>query len=277
MGEPLRYLSFCSQPLYGLQAMQAERPHALEDWLEYHLGFAGFELGDIYDLDGSFAQAMDHSYLSKLKGLGKLRYRSFWPRNLSSRLEALSAEHPYCTETWAYAHCLTTQRAESRFVLLLHAPDEYVFAHSRPKAHGLRSLLRIYEQGMPPGEPVMMLRVAASSFARDGNDGFHDELVDRGRVVAASRQRSDLRYVHTPLVDPFLSQCAGPHTCYSESDAPYPAWCRKSTQSTWSSTTTWRCWKGTSAVVAPSTRLAMFPTFLVATSCPSLDQRFQIP
>lgn len=201
--------------------MQREVPWAVEDWLEYHLGHLGIEQGELYDTDGSLEEALGPERLAQLQQSGRVRYRSFWPQNLSMRLAALSREHPYCTETWAYAHCLATHRALSRWVLLLHAPDEYALSQRRPEARGLLKVLAAYERGLMLDEPVMLMRVRASSFARGGPGGA-EESGGRGGVMAASRQRGELRYYHSALVDPSLCICAGPHTCYAEVDSEFP-------------------------------------------------------
>mmetsp|Transcript_27158 Transcript_27158/g.90275 ORF Transcript_27158/g.90275 Transcript_27158/m.90275 type:complete len:494 (-) Transcript_27158:187-1668(-) len=222
--EPVRLASFCSQPLYGLARMQRELPWAVDDWLEYHLGYLGFELGEIYDIDGSLEEALGRPRLEKWVKSGRLVYRLHFAANLSGSFEAISKEHPYCAETWAYAHCLTTHRALSRFVMLLHAPDEYVVSQRRPEERGLLKVLLDYQRGMLPDEPVSLVRVGASSFARGGPGGADDarDLSARGGVVATSRLRGELRYLHTPVLDPTSCISAGPHTCYSEAESEFP-------------------------------------------------------
>lgn len=219
--QPLKLASFCSQPLYGLVQMQQEVPWAVDDWLEYHLEHLGFELGEVYDVDGSLAQALGAQRIRELERRGKLVYHARWGANLSRSFASISQRHPYCAETWAYAHCLTTHRALSRWVLLLHAPDEYLVAHRRSEERGVLKVISEYERGMPIDEPMSLMRVRASSFAR-GGAGDAEQLRGRGGVVAASQLRGELRYWHTPMLDPALCMCAGPHTCYAEAGSEFP-------------------------------------------------------
>merc|ERR1712217_312798 len=44
----------------------------------------------------------------------------------------------------------------------------------------------------------------------------------RGSIVAGSYLRGEKRYMHTPILDPTLCMCAGPHTCYSEAGSEWP-------------------------------------------------------
>merc|ERR1719411_1170813 len=93
---------------------------------------------------------------------GNITTHSDWPSTLQAEaLQRLSQRFPSCTETWAYAHCLTTHRALSRWVVLLHSPDEYVVAPGHAAAGGaLAGLLERLEAG--PG----VARLDAVSLAR---------------------------------------------------------------------------------------------------------------
>lgn len=222
--QPLKRISFCSQPLYGVHRLQQELRWVIDDWLSYHLDHLGFEHAELYDIDGSLAAPLER-WLRRGRVTGGVRYRASWPANLSSSLAAHSRHHPYCAETYAYAHCITTHRALSRWVMFLHAPDEYVMAPGHRERGILGHLIARLESQLPEDEAFGMMKVRASSFARGGGDTGRPLATEkeRGGVVAMSQLRSDLRYYHTPVIDPSVCSCAGPHACYAEAGAEFPA------------------------------------------------------
>eukprot|EP00928_Gymnodinium_smaydae_P026642 TRINITY_DN20854_c0_g1_i1.p1 TRINITY_DN20854_c0_g1~~TRINITY_DN20854_c0_g1_i1.p1 ORF type:complete len:552 (-),score=56.78 TRINITY_DN20854_c0_g1_i1:342-1997(-) len=241
---PLIRMAFCSQPLYGLHGLQKEVPGVVEDWLSHHLERLGVQHAEIYDVDGSFGAVAQsrwfrrpprwHDSAMTPTTLGTLTYRGNFPANLSGALASVSREHPYCTEMFAYAHCLTTFRAISRWVMLLHAPDEYVVLPpmQKPRHDDPRILDIVLEEmtnTLPKEEPVGMAMVEAASFARgDAEDPSVDAAVAYpanlpGHVVGVSQRRSPIFYQHTPLLDPAVCTSAGAHTCYAESFATYRA------------------------------------------------------
>merc|ERR1712129_168838 len=125
--------------------MRQELPWVVDDWLDYHLDHLGFEHAELYDIDGSLQPFLERRAARGAKnsrGTATISYWKAWPANLSVALTDASRAHPYCTETWAYAHCLTTHRALSRWVMLLHAPDEFVMSPGRE--HG-GELLRVLD------------------------------------------------------------------------------------------------------------------------------------
>lgn len=230
---PLAKVSFCSQPLFGLASLRRHLPFVLDDWLDYHLDLVGFEHAAIYDVDGSFREALGPEWRRRLhppglahagdpsgKGAGITYYGNF-PAMLSETLAERTRQHPYCAEMFAYSHCLTTQRALSRWVMLLHAPDEYVFVKTRSGRGGsLQAALSIIQRDLPWDTPVGMALVMAASFAR-GNSSGDVRSSRSGDIVATSRFRSLSYYWHTPLLDPATCTCAGAHTCYAEANAVY--------------------------------------------------------
>lgn len=216
---PVLRLSFCSQPLYGYGKLRRELPWIMEDWLEYHLGHLGFEHAEIYDTDGSFADTVE-PWAAGLKGThGTVTYHKGFPESLSQSMNDISQVKPYCAETWAYAHCLTHHRALSRWVMLLHAPDEYVVTKSfQPGA--VLPVLREIENSLPEDEAITMLTVPARSMAQGGPGAESTTFAapKRGGVLAASRLHGPIQPLHTPLVDPASCVCAGAHACYAEKD-----------------------------------------------------------
>mmetsp|Transcript_90484 Transcript_90484/g.230127 ORF Transcript_90484/g.230127 Transcript_90484/m.230127 type:complete len:512 (+) Transcript_90484:50-1585(+) len=215
--KPLMGMSFCSMPLYGMRELKHELPMALEDWLAYHLNVAGLEHAEIYDVDGSFEEALRPELREWLVASGKLTYHKRWPETLSAGMAKLSAAHPSCSETWAYLHCLTTHRALSRWVVILHSPDEYLAA---PTAARPRGVVEAFEHAMassPQDSWVPCVSIQAANRASSGMSV--DALHQRGAVLAASGFRGPNYYPHTPILDPAACACAGPHACYKSVSA----------------------------------------------------------
>jgi len=213
---PLIPATFCSQPLYGYHELRKQLPWIMEDWLDYHLGHLGFMHAEIYDIDGSFETALEPWVRASSWGGTTVTYHRRWPARLSPQMEALSRDHPYCTETYAYAHCLTTHRALSRWVALLHAPDEYLFVRKNPSRGALLEVLELQESELPEDEVLPFLQVNGLSFARGGPGAEETSGQERGAVLATSRLRVPWYYHHMPVLDPATCICAGPHMCYAE-------------------------------------------------------------
>ena len=225
--KPLLNISFCSQPLYSFKAMLAEWPHTMEDWLAYHLDYLGFSHGDIYDVDGSFAEALEPWIRANSWRKSTVSYFHKWPRQLSQQLSLISESHPYCTEILAYIHCLTSHAARSRWVALLHAPDEYLVTPKTPYAGALLHVLEYLSADLPHELPFAFFQVNAVSFASGSRPPQHV----RGGVLAASRLRMPMVYHHMPLADPLYCWAAGPHMCYGEARQLCPNACASASRS----------------------------------------------
>ena len=218
---PLMRLSMCSQALYGFSKLQSQLPWAVEDWLEYHLEYLGVEHAQLYDTDGSLERALKnwshsphrHSFVS---------YHMRWPSVISDDLARLSRDYPYCTEMHAYAHCTTTQRALSRWVLLLHSPDEYVvIKNQKRRRRSLPSLIEDWEasSGMH-GRLLGMMTMKGVSFARGGHGSDEGKVASRqrGAILQASMLRSQTYYHHSMILNPEYCACMGAHMCYAKAD-----------------------------------------------------------
>jgi len=221
-----RPLSFCTLPLYGLPRMRAQVPGILDGWLAYHMGVLGFSRAEIYDIDGSFEED-----LARWRERGfEIGYHSRWPSWLSPELARLSDGFAGCAESLAYAHCLATHRALSRWVLLLHGPDEYLRLGSGTGELGPGHLARLVERlSAMSNHQVGQLTVRSWPFGRGGSPAEEDRgqaggsealhrRWGRGSVLAASRMRAERLdgSMHTPLLDPERCTCAGPHSCTAE-------------------------------------------------------------
>merc|ERR1711879_423154 len=151
---------------------------------------------------------------------GRVTYHPRWPARLSMTLASMSHTFPGCTETWAYAHCIATQRALSRWVLILHSPDEYVVLGNRTGG-SLLSLLPFIEElahDLPSIEgqgKVAAVNINQIAFARGGPQSAEVDIAGRGSVLGSSQLRGDTYAPFTALVDPQLCGCAGPHKCHA--------------------------------------------------------------
>jgi len=215
-------LSFCTLPLYGLGKLKQAIPHILDGWLAYHLAHMGFSHAEIYDTDGSF-----EGDIQSWKNLGySIGYQGSWPSWLSQELGTISAGHTGCAESLAYAHCLTQHRALSRWVMLLHGPDEYVRLASRPGQPHPRALAEVVQRlSASVGHQAGVLTVRSWPFAHGtaAQDDAEEAAAARrpwgaGEVLASSQMRAPRLDIsmHTPLLDPERCTCAGPHNCVSE-------------------------------------------------------------
>lgn len=212
----------------------------IDDWLRYHLDLLGIDHAELYDVDGSFGDVAAAHWLERSprwhdpeaevgrNGQGTLTYRRAFPANLSRNLADISKQHPYCTEMFAYSDCLVRHRALSRWVLILHAPDEYAISPLLQRGGNgtLQWVLDKIEETLPLDEPIGMALVEAASFAQ-GSAGaeqgqeVHSSRAQPGHVLAASQKRSNIWYQHSPLLDPSQCGAAGAHTCYAEKAAEY--------------------------------------------------------
>merc|ERR1719383_1706034 len=49
----------CTNPLFGLERMEVQRPGVIRAWLDWHINQIGIHRFAVYDLDGSFANVID--------------------------------------------------------------------------------------------------------------------------------------------------------------------------------------------------------------------------
>lgn len=113
------YLVACTEPLYGLGALEDRWPGFLEAWLDYHLGL-GVSKFVVYDTDGSFGPV----------------WRRYWKRASVEYVarfqeqvgEAFAAGEPppERSELLAYDHCALSHRGLARYVMRLHNVDDWL-------------------------------------------------------------------------------------------------------------------------------------------------------
>eukprot|EP00927_Polykrikos_kofoidii_P035566 TRINITY_DN30122_c0_g1_i1.p1 TRINITY_DN30122_c0_g1~~TRINITY_DN30122_c0_g1_i1.p1 ORF type:complete len:567 (-),score=40.88 TRINITY_DN30122_c0_g1_i1:118-1680(-) len=220
---PMYQSSICTMPLYGVGEVLKTQPWAFDDWLSYHLRIAGFEHAEIYDVDGSVAPALesvtrgDHGW--------SVSYHGEFPSKLSQTMAAMSKKFPSCTETWAYAHCLTTHRALSQFVVILHSFDEYLVSRNNTGPGGVAAFLRdmkgrLRANSTSPHPEIMTVSLLQAVSMAYGGPGATDSPSERGNVLSSSRRQDEKLYRFTPVLDPGACICAGPHMCYKPGIMP---------------------------------------------------------
>eukprot|EP00927_Polykrikos_kofoidii_P059556 TRINITY_DN54704_c0_g1_i1.p1 TRINITY_DN54704_c0_g1~~TRINITY_DN54704_c0_g1_i1.p1 ORF type:complete len:503 (-),score=48.76 TRINITY_DN54704_c0_g1_i1:28-1536(-) len=213
---PPHAVSFCTLPMYGLERMKKALPSVLDDWLAYHFEHVGFAHGEFYDIDGSFStdlQAWQDAGFS-------ISYWKQWPKWLSHKLGELSALFRGCTESMAIAHCLATQRAHSRSVMLIPGLDVYI-ANKVGASQQNRFLPKMIRTMFKPLEgygPIPAQIIFRSwPFAR-GGPSPSSRQAGVGSIISSSTLRSGTldESMNVPLIDPDECTCASPHTCVSE-------------------------------------------------------------
>merc|ERR1712232_144385 len=113
--------------------------------------------------------------------------------------------------------------ALSRWVALLHAPDEYLLVPKNPGPGALVQVMSHIENNMKVwahSHVVTYFMIQAASFARGGPEAEHPGNTSlRGHVVSASQLRAGSFYNHVPLLDPATCACSGAHTCFEKLNA----------------------------------------------------------
>lgn len=201
-------LAACTQPLYDHARMAAASPHFVHDWLLYHESI-GIDHFHVYDIDGSFS-----GDLSPFVEKGLVSYYPFWADRFPGALSMTTRSHgaPLCTELLAYSHCLVTNHLASAWVMLLHAPDEYV-------APGVSANGRRLELGelLASAEGGGVLRGASELQVLHFPYARHGPCLEGSRVsaVRCSLQRAALADVTrgSPMLNPDVCVVSDAHHC----------------------------------------------------------------
>eukprot|EP00928_Gymnodinium_smaydae_P019636 TRINITY_DN17542_c0_g1_i1.p1 TRINITY_DN17542_c0_g1~~TRINITY_DN17542_c0_g1_i1.p1 ORF type:complete len:769 (-),score=100.16 TRINITY_DN17542_c0_g1_i1:109-2145(-) len=125
-----RYISACSTTLHSAQRVHEKTPHALEDWINYHL-LLGIEHFTIFDNDGSF-----EPYVQDFVERGIVSYKPFWPWSMSRKLGVLASNvtsgdlRPMIAEPHALDSCVWANRHVSDWVVVVHSFEEYLHSPS---------------------------------------------------------------------------------------------------------------------------------------------------
>jgi len=175
-------VSACSQPLYDARSMEREHPTLLHDWLVYHRSI-GVDRFSVYDTDGSMSATVQRYDF--------IEYWRDWSVTISRSergFRNLSTNFPLCTQIFAYAHCLISSFGLSDWVLLLHAPDEYINVH------------RAYEQRLDNLVPrIFNFIMTEGNLSRSRLSEIHIPMysfqaswpkLGRGSVIASSLLRA---------------------------------------------------------------------------------------
>jgi hypothetical protein len=99
-------------------------------WVLYHVKILGFGHFHLYDTDGSAS-----NYIRRILKEPFFTYTNHWAPTKS--MGEIGFTHPGCAETYAYNECIWKNRGLTEWVMIIHAPDNYV----RDLA-GLPSLVR---------------------------------------------------------------------------------------------------------------------------------------
>mmetsp|Transcript_33377 Transcript_33377/g.93655 ORF Transcript_33377/g.93655 Transcript_33377/m.93655 type:complete len:491 (-) Transcript_33377:85-1557(-) len=203
---PRRQLTVCSQPLYGYGALAGVYAHFLRDWLQHHIRL-GVDHFFIYDADGTFAAALE-PYVRR----GAVSYQPFFGMRYGRIMRGMtgSGGAPLCAEHHAYTHCLVHNAFRSDWVMLLHAPDEYISLGQFP--HSPSRLAAVLSKNVYPWRAVTQTAWV-----------YHVPLARQcpgctcsGTVVGCSARRSIHAFDLTrssPLLNPEICLRAKAHRC----------------------------------------------------------------
>ncbi|CAF4003831.1 unnamed protein product, partial [Rotaria sordida] len=110
----------CSQPLYNVDKLEAKWPGLIRMWVLFYVNYLGFGKVHIYDIDGS-----TKPYIGGLVERGALKYYNSWAPTESMLNLSLNGSR-YCSETMMENQCLWQNRGLSEWVMLIHAPDNFL-------------------------------------------------------------------------------------------------------------------------------------------------------
>ena len=96
-------------------------PHAVEDWLNYHLFLLGVQHFTIFDTDGSYAP-----FLQPFVQRGLVTYHGRFPREIAPKLGLAAEQRQMLLEPHALELCLWEHRQVSDWVVALHSFEEYL-------------------------------------------------------------------------------------------------------------------------------------------------------
>ena len=110
----------CSQPLFNVDRLEAKWPGLIRMWVQFYVMYLGFGSVSIYDTDGS-----TEPFIAGLVEQGILRYYKNWAPT-ESMLNLSRSGSTFCCETMMENQCVWQHRGLSEWVMLIHAPDNYL-------------------------------------------------------------------------------------------------------------------------------------------------------
>mmetsp|Transcript_172603 Transcript_172603/g.548050 ORF Transcript_172603/g.548050 Transcript_172603/m.548050 type:complete len:565 (-) Transcript_172603:149-1843(-) len=136
-----RLLSACAGTLHNAERVHSIAPHAVEDWINYHL-IVGIEHFTIFDIDGTY-----EPYLRSFVERGLVTYHPRFPAKVSPKLGLLAAglrepkEHrSMLMEPHALDVCVWENRQVSDWVVVVHSFEEYLHSPAMVAASGMFSM-----------------------------------------------------------------------------------------------------------------------------------------
>ena len=113
-------LAGCSQPLFNVDQLEAKWPGLIRMWIQFYIDYLKFGAVSIYDIDGSA-----EPFIKGLVKKGVVNYYKRWAPTASMKNLSLNGS-PFCSETMMENQCLWQHRGLSEWVMLIHAPDNFL-------------------------------------------------------------------------------------------------------------------------------------------------------
>lgn len=148
-----RLLTACTATLHGARRVHEAAPHAVEDWINYHI-LVGVEHFVVFDTDGSY-----EPYLRHFIARGEVTYHTRFPGKVAPKLAFLTAglnyakdQRPMVLEPHALDACVWENRQVSDWVIVIHSFEEYLHSPTMVRSAGMfniRSLLPVWAAEIP--------------------------------------------------------------------------------------------------------------------------------
>lgn len=148
-----RFLSACTATLHNADYINKLVPHAVEDWINYHL-LIGVEHFTLFDTDGTF-----EPYVRSFMEKGLVTYHGNFPAKVSPKLGLLAAglrsgtqRRSMALEPHAIEMCVWENRHVSDWVVVIHSFEEFLHSPEFVDRLGHFSLtlaLRRWSQDVP--------------------------------------------------------------------------------------------------------------------------------
>ena len=184
----VHYLVGCSQPLFNIDKLEAKWPGLIRTWVLFYVDYLGFGSVSIYDNDGTA-----EPYIGGLVKRGILKYYKSWAPTVSMLNLSLTGS-PFCSETMMENQCVWQHRGLSEWVMLIHAPDNFLNDVAESKT------LRTYLETKKQAVPLILLTTLAFGHPnrtipkQHSSQLFHSMIIRECQPITIQR--------HLPLVNP---------------------------------------------------------------------------
>eukprot|EP01012_Entosiphon_sulcatum_P004501 TRINITY_DN11793_c0_g1_i1.p1 TRINITY_DN11793_c0_g1~~TRINITY_DN11793_c0_g1_i1.p1 ORF type:complete len:472 (-),score=48.21 TRINITY_DN11793_c0_g1_i1:13-1398(-) len=189
--ERFQLVTVCPQPLFNYTRIETLWPNIFNEWLAYHR-LKGISHFDIYDLYGDF-EAPTRPWI---KSSGFARY---FPRWMQFGPLAPFRKNRYCTEPSAQDHCLFNNMFRSKWIFVLHAPDNFFHFAPAPQHDPLTDINQLLGPLNASDVAEVVIRTQACGGHRKGSGSKSILLTFThcGQVYAGQRQ--------TPIANTLLT------------------------------------------------------------------------